>query len=340
MISTFCRRAICETGITASIVVAAIGSSFIGATAQAAALTLDQTYPTRAIRIVVPFAPGGGTDILARLIGAKLTESWGQPVVIDNRPGGSTVIGTEAVAKAPADGYTLLITTGNFTVNTVLFPKLPFDAIRDFEPISLVASAPNVLVVHPSLPVRNVKQLVALAKSRPGEINYGSSGSGGTGHLAMEMLKQMAGVNLVHIPYKGASPSLTAVLSGEVSVLISNLIPTGPQIKAGRLRALGVTSLTRSAIVTDIPTIAESGLPGFEATAWFGALAPGGTPAAIVQRLTAEFSRVVKVKEVRDNIASQGADPIGNSDREFAAFIRADIEKWKKLFKSTRIVVE
>jgi tripartite-type tricarboxylate transporter receptor subunit TctC len=300
----------------------------------------DERYPVRAIRIIVPFAPGGGADILARLVGVKLSEAWGQPVVVDNRAGGSTVIGTDAVAKAPPDGYTLLITTVNFTVNPILFSKLPFDPIRDFEPLSLIAFAPNILVVHPSLPVKSVKQLIALAKTKPGQINYGSSGNGGTGHLAMEMLKQLAGIDLVHIPYKGASPSLTAVVSGEVSVLIGNLIPAGPQIKAGRLRALAVTSRNRSSIMPDVPTIAESGVPGFDATGWFGAFAPAGTPSAIIQKLSAEMGRAVKAKEIRDNIASQGADPVGNSDKEFAAFVRADIEKWKKIFASKRIVAD
>jgi tripartite-type tricarboxylate transporter receptor subunit TctC len=289
---------------------------------------------------VVPFAAGGGTDIVARLLGAKLSESWGQPVVIDNRPGGATVIGSDLVAKSSPDGYTVLISTGNFTVNPAMFPKLPFDTSRDFMAVSMLATAPNVLVVHPSLPVKNVRELIAFAKARPRQINYGSSGNGGTGHLSMEMLKQMAGVDLVHIPYKGGGPALNAVLGGEVSVLFNNMIATVPHISSGRLRALGVTTKARSPIAPEIPTIAESGLPGFEATGWFGAFAAAGTPDAIVQTLGAEFARVANLKDVRDLLLGQGAVPVGNSSKEFSEFIRADIERWKTMFKTVRIAAD
>jgi tripartite-type tricarboxylate transporter receptor subunit TctC len=306
----------------------------------AGAAAAEQNYPTRALRIVVPFAPGGGTDILARLLGARLAEAWSQPIVVDNRPGGATVIGMELVAKAPADGYTLLISTGNFTVNPALFPKLPFDTGRDFMPVSMLATAPNVLVVHPSLPVKNVRELIAFARPRPRQINYGSSGNGGTGHLAMEMLKQMAGVDLVHIPYKGGGPALNAVLMGEVSVLFNNMIATVPHINSGRLRALGVTTKARSSIVPEIPSIAESGLPGFEATGWFGAFVPAGTADAVVQKLASEIGRIVNLKDVRELLLGQGAVPIGNSSREFGEFIRVDIERWKLTLASIRIVAD
>jgi len=269
-----------------------------------------------------------------------LTEAWSQPVVIDNRPGGATVIGSELVAKAPADGYTILISTGNFTVNPAMFQRLPFDTARDFIPVSMLATAPNILVVHPSLPVKNVRELIAFAKTRPRQINYGSSGNGGTGHLSMEMLKQMAGVDLVHIPYKGGGPALNAVLMGEVSVLFNNMIATVPHINSGRLRALGVTTKSRSPIVPEIPSIAESGLPGFEATGWFGAFVPAGTPDAIVQKLAAEFARIVGLKDVHDVLTGQGAVPIGKSSREFAEFVRADIERWKTMLKSVKIVAD
>ncbi len=305
-----------------------------------AAVAPEQNYPNHALRIVVPFAAGGGTDILSRLLGAKLTEAWSQPVVIDNRPGGATVIGSELVAKAPADGYTILISTGNFTVNPAMFQRLPFDTARDFIPVSMLATAPNILVVHPSLPVKNVRELIAFAKTRPRQINYGSSGNGGTGHLSMEMLKQMAGVDLVHIPYKGGGPALNAVLMGEVSVLFNNMIATVPHINSGRLRALGVTTKSRSPIAPEIPSIAESGLPGFEATGWFGAFVPAGTPDAIVQKLAAEFARIVGLKDVHDVLTGQGAVPIGNSSREFAEFVRADIERWKTMLKSVKIVAD
>ncbi len=300
----------------------------------------EQNYPNRALRIVVPFAAGGGTDILSRLLGAKLSEACSQPVVIDNRPGGATVIGSDLVAKAPPDGYTILISTGNFTVNPAMFPKLPFDTARDFIAVSMLATAPNILVVHPSLPVKNVRELIAFAKTRPRQINYGSSGNGGTGHLSMEMLKQMAGVDLVHIPYKGGGPALNAVLMGEISVLFNNMIATAPHINSGRLRALGVTTKARSPIAPEIPSIAESGLPGFEATGWFGAFVPAGTPDVIVQKLATEFARIVGLKDVRDVLTGQGAVPIGNSSREFAEFIRVDMERWKTMLKTVRIVAD
>ena len=305
-----------------------------------AAASPEQNYPNHALRIVVPFAAGGGTDILSRLLGAKLSEAWSQPAVIDNRPGGATVIGSELVAKSPADGYTILISTGNFTVNPAMFPRLPFDTARDFIPVSMLATAPNILVVHPSLPVKNVRELIAFAKTRPRQINYGSSGNGGTGHLSMEMLKQMASVDLVHIPYKGGGPALNAVLMGEVSVLFNNMIATVPHINSGRLRALGVTTKSRSPIAPEIPSIAESGLPGFEATGWFGAFVPAGTPDAVVQKLATEFARIVGMKDVRDVLTGQGAVPIGSSTREFAEFIRTDIERWRTMLKSVKIVAD
>ena len=320
--------------------IAIIFSCSTGVTPVYAAATPEQNYPNHALRIVVPFAAGGGTDILSRLLGAKLSEAWSQPAVIDNRPGGATVIGSELVAKAPADGYTILISTGNFTVNPAMFPRLPFDTARDFIPVSMLATAPNILVVHPSLPVKNVRELIAFSKTRPRQINYGSSGNGGTGHLSMEMLKQMASVNLVHIPYKGGGPALNAVLMGEVSVLFNNMIATVPHINSGRLRALGVTTKSRSPIAPEIPSIAESGLPGFEATGWFGAFVPAGTPDAVVQKLATEFGRIVSLKEVRDVLTGQGAVPIGSSTREFAEFIRTDIERWRTMLKSVKIVAD
>ena len=320
--------------------IAIIFSCSTGVAPVYAAATPEQNYPNHALRIVVPFAAGGGTDILSRLLGAKLSEAWSQPAVIDNRPGGATVIGSELVAKAPPDGYTILISTGNFTVNPAMFPRLPFDTARDFLPVSMLATAPNILVVHPSLPVKNVRELITFAKTRPRQINYGSSGNGGTGHLSMEMLKQMASVDLVHIPYKGGGPALNAVLMGEVSVLFNNMIATVPHINSGRLRALGVTTKARSPTAPEIPSIAESGLPGFEATGWFGAFVPAGTPEAVVQKLATEFARIVSLKEVRDVLAGQGAVPIGSSTREFAEFIRTDIERWRTMLKSVKIVAD
>lgn len=299
-----------------------------------------ETYPTKPIRMVVPYSPGGGTDILARLIGAKLSESWKQPVVIDNRPGGGTVIGTELVARAPADGHTILIGTGTHTVNATLYPKLPFDPIRDFEPVTLLAVAPNVMVVHPSLPVKTAKEFISFAKARPKQINYASSGNGGTGHLAMEMLKQMARIDVVHVPYKGGGPALNAVLSGEVSALINNMIATVPQIRAGRVRALGVTTGKRSATLPDVPSLAESGLPGFEASGWFGVFVPAGTSAQIVNRLANELGRIMKLPDVEQNLVRQGAEAIGNPPKEFAGFVRSETARWRKVLKAANITAD
>ncbi|MBI3937434.1 MAG: tripartite tricarboxylate transporter substrate binding protein, partial [Betaproteobacteria bacterium] len=294
-------------------------------------------YPTKPLRVIVPFPAGGGTDILARMIGAKITEAWGQPVVVDNRPGGSTVIGTEIVSKAPADGYTILFTASTHAVNASLYARLPYDSIRDFAPVTLLASAPNILVVHPSMPTRTLNEFIAFAKARPRQINYGSSGNSGTGHLAMEMLKSMTGIDLVHIPYKGGSPALNAVLAGEVSTLFNNIIAAVPQVKAGRLYALGVTSGKRSSAVPNVPTIAEAGVPGFEALAWFGVFAPAATPPKIVASLNAEIARVLRLPEIRKRLLIDGAEPVGNSPQEFAAVIRADIAKWARVIKAAGI---
>ena len=321
-----------------SILRALLGAfALIASSAAIAASTPREAYPAKAVRIVVPYAAGGGTDIQARVIGARLTEIWGQPVIIDNRPGGGTVIGTELVARSTADGYTLLIGTPTHVVNVWLYPKLPFDPIRDFETVTQMSISPNIFVVHPSLPARTTKEFIALAKARPGQITYGSSGNGGTGHLAMEMVKQMAHIQAVHVPYKGGGPAINAVLSGEVSALINNMIPTVNHVKAGRLRALGVTSRTRSGAIPDVPTIAESGLPGFEAVAWFGLFAPARTPPAIIDKLHADFARVLKLPEVRQLLESQGAEAVANSPKEFERIVRADLEKWRTVLKAAQI---
>jgi len=305
--------------------------------AAASAAVPDKAYPVKPVRVVVPYAPGGGTDVLARLVAAKLTEAWGQSVIVDNRPGGATVIGAEAVARAPADGYMLLISTPTHVVNATLQPKLPFDPVRDFKPITLLSTSPNIFVVHPSLPVRTTKQFLALAKAKPGQITYGSSGIGGTGHLSMEMIKQMSGINAIHVPYKGGGPAINAVLSGEVSALINNMVPTVQYVKAGRLRALAVTSKTRSKVVPDVPTLDEGGLPGFDAVAWFGLFAPADTPLAIVEKLNADFAKAVRSAEVRKVLESQGGEPSGSSAREFAQIVRTDLEKWRKVLTAAPI---
>lgn len=305
-----------------------------------AATRAEVPYPTKPLRFVVPYSAGGGGDIMARMIGAKLTEAWGQPVIVDNRPGGGTIIGTDLVAKAPPDGYTILLATNTHAVNASLHRKLPYDSLRDFAPVTLLATAPNILLASPSLQTRSLGQFVALAKSRPGKLNYGSSGKGGTGHLAMEMLKSLAKIDLVHIPYKGGGPAMNAILGGEVSVLFNNIIAAVPQVKAGRLWALGVTSRQRSLAVPDVPTIAEGGVQGFEATAWFSVLAPAGTPRPVITKVNSELARILKLPEVGERLSSQGAEPVGNSPEEFAAVMRSEISRWKKVIEAAGIVPE
>ena len=298
------------------------------------------SYPVKPIRVVVATAAGGGIDTVARKVGAKLTEAWGQPVVVDNRAGGAQTIGTDIVAKALPDGYTLLVISSTHAIIPGLFPKLPFDAIRDFAPITMLASAPNLLVVHPAIPARTLKEFIALAKTKPRQMNYGSSGNGSLGHLGMEMLKSMTGIDLAHIPYKGAAPALTAVLSGEVSVQISQIITVVPQVRAGRLRALGITSSRRSQAVPDVPTISEAGAPGFEGSSWFGVVAPSHTPQPIVAKLNAELVRIMNLPDIHAQFTNEGADPVGDKPEEFALKIRSDIAKWGKVIKAVGIVAD
>jgi tripartite-type tricarboxylate transporter receptor subunit TctC len=271
------------------------------------------------------------------MIGAKLTEAWGQPVVIDNRPGGGTIIGTELVAKAPPDGYTILLCTNTHAVNASLYRKLPYDSIRDFAMVSLLATAPNILVVNSALPAATLGDFIALARAKPRQLNYGSSGNGGTGHLAMEMLKSMTRIDLVHIPYKGGGPALNAVLAGEVSALFNNIIATVPQVKAGRLRALGVTSSRRSPAIPEVPAIAEAGVPGFEAISWFGFFAPAGTPPEVVDKLSKEVGRILRQPEIAERLSGQGADPVGSTPKEFTSFMQADIGRWRKVVEFAHI---
>src|SRR5688500_7294843 len=294
-----------------------------------------QTYPNRSIRFLVGFAPGGFTDVMARAIAGKLAESWSQQVVVDNRPGASTTIAADLAAKAAPDGYTLLMMTDNHVTNPSLFSKLPYDSERDFAPITLAALAPFLLVVHPSVPAATVKELVALAKARPGQLTYGSGGIGAPGHLSGELFSTLAGVTMVHVPYKGAAPALIDVQSGQIQVYFGNLPVTLPHAKSGKLRALGVTSSKRAAIAAEIPTVAEAGLPGFELTPWYGVMTRAGTPEAVLGKLNQEIVRILHTAEMRERITGLGAEPAGVSRDEFSGFLKSEAVKWGKLVKAS-----
>jgi tripartite-type tricarboxylate transporter receptor subunit TctC len=301
-----------------------------------------QGYPSRPIRLVVPYPPGGPLDIMARAIGQKLTEAWNQPVIVDNRAGAGGNIGADLVAKSPADGYTLLMgAVATHAINPTLYGRLPYDPVRDFAPVALVAQVPNILVVNPSVPARSVKELIELARARPGYLNFGSGSTGSTGHLAGELFKTMAGVQMVHIPYKGGAPAMADLLAGQVQLMFDNLANALPNVRAGRLRALAVTTLARSPAMPDLPTIAESGLPGFDLTTWFGVMAPAGTPGEIVLRLNAEIVRALDATDMRERLEKMGAEPPANNTPErFAAFIRAEAAKYAKVVKESGAKVE
>jgi tripartite-type tricarboxylate transporter receptor subunit TctC len=297
-------------------------------------------YPSKALRIIVPFPPGGGTDKLARMMAARLTTTLGQPTVVDNRPGAGGVVGTEMVAKSPPDGHTMLIITAAFTMGAAMRSKLPYDPVNDLMPVTVFAIAPSMMVVHPSVPARSVKELIAFAKANPGKLNYGSSGGGAPYHIATEMFKSMAGVDIAHVPYKGAAPAVVAALSGEVSLLIANIISALPQAKSGRLRALGVTTQKRSLLAPQIPTIAEAGLPGYEFATWFGVLVPAGTPQAAIQRLYSEYRQVVNTAEFRAAVLADGADTAELTPDQFAQVIKSDIQRYAKLAKQVGMSVD
>jgi tripartite-type tricarboxylate transporter receptor subunit TctC len=315
------------------------GIAAIAVAASSAAQT--PAYPTKPIRLVVPFPPGGATDIIARAVAQKLGEAWGQSIVVDNRPGAGGNIGTELVAKAPPDGYTLEMgTVGTHAINASLYAKIPFDNIKDFVPIILVAGVPNVLEVTPSLPVNSVQELIAYAKANPGKLNFASSGNGTSIHLSGELFRVMTGVQMTHVPYKGSAPALQDLIAGQVQLMFDNLPPSLPQIKSGKLRALAVTSAARAPALPDVPTIAESGLPGFEASSWFGLLAPAGTPPAIIAKINAEVAKWLASPEGKEKLASIGANAAGGSPEDFARHIQAETAKWAKVVKESGAKVD
>ena len=307
----------------------------------AASLAVAQApaYPVKSVRLLVPSSPGGGTDILARVLAQKMSETFGQQFVVENRPGAGQVIGIEAVARSAPDGYTLLMAASAIVINEVLYAKPPYDTLRDFAPVTLGASLPNILVVHPALPVKSVRELIVLAKTRAGQLNYSSAGSGTSPHLSMELFRLMAGITLTHIPYKGSGPATVDLLAGQVQLSMPNVLTALPHIKGGKLRGLGVTSGKRATGLPDIPAIAET-LPGYEAIQWYGILAPAGTTRDIVGKLQAEIARILVLPEVRDRLAADGADAVGSRPDEFAAYIRAELAKWGKVVKTGSIKLE
>jgi tripartite-type tricarboxylate transporter receptor subunit TctC len=304
--------------------------------AGAAAHAQSTAYPTKPIRLIVPFPPGGSTDILGRALAQKLSEAWGQQVIVDNRPGAGGSIGAELAAKAPADGYTLLMAhIGTLAVNPALYPKLAYDPLRDFAPVSLVAIVPNVLVVHPAVPAKTVNELVDYARRNPGKLNYSSGGNGSAAHLAMEYFKLQTNTDIVHVPYKGTSPAVIDLIAGQVSLTMTGAPAVMPHVQAGKLRALGVSSVKPLDAFPQIPAIAEAGVPGFDATQWYGVVAPAGTPRDIVAKLAAEIGRVMQSKEMKERLNTEGAIAATDTPDEFAAFIRAEHKRWGAVVKAT-----
>ncbi len=296
-----------------------------------------QSYPVRPVRLIAPSSPGSGVDIVARIVGQKLSENLKQQVVIENRAGAGANLGAEIAAKATPDGYTLFMGTPAHAINTSLYRRLNYDIVKDFIPISLVTTGQYVLVVHPSLPAKNVKELIALAKARPGQLNYASAGNGNATHLAGELFKSLTKLNIVHVPYKGTGPALTDLIGGQVQFMFANLTAGLPHIKSGKLRALAVTGAARSSAAPDIPTVIESGVPGYTVTSWYGVLAPAATSQEIINRLNGEIARVMRSPDMKDRLAGEGAEPASSTPAEFAAFIKTEIAKWGKVVREAGI---
>jgi tripartite-type tricarboxylate transporter receptor subunit TctC len=314
---------------------AVVRGLMMGAAVFAQSASAADSFPSRPVRMIVPYTAGGGADIVGRLIAQRLSEGWGQQVVVDNRAGAGGNIGTEIAARAPADGYTLLLVGPNHTVNVSLYSKLAFDPIKDFAPISLVTSAAYLLVVNPATPINSVKDLIALAKAQPGKILYGSAGNGTAGHLGMELIKTMAGIDMVHVAYKGSPPMLTDLMAGRVSAAFDNVLSAAQLVKAGKLRAIAVSTLKRSSAMPEVPAVAESGLHGFEVAVWQGILAPAGTPKPIIDTLNAAIVAALKRPDMKERMAAYGADVIAGTPQEFAAYMKADLVKWAKVVKAS-----
>jgi tripartite-type tricarboxylate transporter receptor subunit TctC len=316
------------------------GALFAAVFSLVAAQAAAQSYPAKPVRVLVGFPPGAGVDITTRLFAPRLAEALGQPFVVDNRPGAAGNIAAELAAKLPPDGYGLLSASAPIVMSQFLYKSLNFNLERDFEPIGMMASAPFILVVHPSLPARALKEFVALARSRPGLMSYASTGNGSTPHLSMEMLKSQAGINVVHVPYKGTPQAVPDLLSGQVQAMFANTLSVLPQVKAGRLRALAISSAKRSAAAPEVPTVAESGMPGYESGTWFGLFAPAGTPREIVNRLNGELVRLVGTADMKARLLDQGADPVSVTPGEVRAFVKAELAKWGQVVKTVGIRLE
>ena len=309
----------------------------------AAILTTDaaaQTWPTRPVRMIVPYPAGGGTDIIARTVAQKLGEKWGQQVVVDNRSGANGIIGTDLAAKSKPDGYTVVVVIATQAINPALYAKLPYNTEADFVPVTLLAQYPFILTTHPSVPAKTVQEFIALAKKRPSEMSYASSGNGSGPHLGFELFKSTAGINIVHVPYKGAGPANTELIGGQVQAFFNNILAAKPYIEANRLRVLAATSAKRSRAMPEVPTLAESGLPGFDVTGWYALLAPAGTPAAIISKIQADAAAGLQIPEVASRLSSEGAEPVGSTSAQLAKFLQSETQKWAKVVKMANIKLD
>ena len=307
----------------------------------AAALASAQDYPARPIRFVVPYAPGGASDVTARLLGQKMTEAWGQTVAVDNRPGANGIVALELVAKSPADGYTILMANlGPNVINPAVYSKLPYDPVRDFAAVTLTTLVPNILVVNPYLPARTLQEIFALARAKPDQLSYGTGGYGSSNHLSMELMKSMTGIRITHVPYKGDVPAMTDAMAGQIAMSVPTVVAATPYVKSGKLRAIAVTSKSRVRSLPEVPTVAEAAVAGFESVSWGGVMAPGGTPAAVVNKLNAEIVRILRVPDMQERLEALGAEVVGSSPAEFAAYLSAEIARWSKVAKAANVKLD
>jgi tripartite-type tricarboxylate transporter receptor subunit TctC len=307
----------------------------------AASFAGAQDYPAKPIRFVVPYAPGGASDVTARLIGQKMTEAWGQTVAVDNRAGANGIVALEFVAKSASDGYTILMANlGPNAINPAVYSKLPYDPVKDFSAVTLTTLVPNILVVNPYLPARNLKEIFALARAKPDQLSYGTGGYGSSNHLSMELMKLMTGIRITHVPYKGDVPAMTDAMAGQIAMTVPTVVAATPYVKSGKLRAIAVTSKARVRSLADVPTVAEAAVPGFESVSWGGVMAPGGTPAATIDRLNAEIVRILKLPEMQERLQGLGAEVVGSTPAEFSAYLAAEIERWRKVAKAASVKLD